>query len=117
MRCISPDLRERQESRLEPTFSREQICEAFGFGHTTFFALCKTGRMFKGKRGGFYPTFLVTHKTRRVPASAILRHFKYMARTRGEPEPDELVLLPLFKPGGSAGAVESAPQSIEFFHA
>jgi hypothetical protein len=72
---------------LEPTFSPGEVGEFLGLKRTAVFGLIRLGRQYRGlhpTRGGLYPTFHPTHKTRRIPRSAIERHLRHMARLAGE---------------------------------
>ena len=54
-----------------------------GVGETELCALLWLGRKFRGLhplRGGLWPTFKLSHKNRRVPASAIARHMQHKLR-------------------------------------
>ncbi len=71
---------------LEQTFSTDEVRAHLGCGKTQLFELIKLGRRHKGchpTRGGLYPTFRASFKSRRVPLSAIERHKQHMARVHG----------------------------------
>jgi len=69
---------------LEPTYSVAEVAAHFGCGKWQIQELVRLG-MVHGQalhplRGGFYPTFKPSHKSRRIPLSAIERHKRHMAR-------------------------------------
>jgi len=69
--------------RLEATYSTDEVLAFLGIKRTQLFELIKLGRRYKGchpTRGGLYPTLKVSHKNRRIFASALERHQKHMAR-------------------------------------
>lgn len=71
---------------LEPTFSPAQVGKHLGLGRTAVFELMDLGRQHKGchpRRGGLWPTFKATHKSRRIPLSAIERHKQHLAKLEG----------------------------------
>ncbi len=54
-----------------------------GIGNTKLHELIKDGRAHQGchpLRGGLYPTFLATTRSRRIPLSALERHKEHLAR-------------------------------------
>lgn len=69
---------------LEPTFSIEEVCARFGCERTQIHDLIRYGKTYGAaldpRRGGLYPTFKPSHKSRRIPLSAIERHEAHMAR-------------------------------------
>lgn len=69
---------------LEPTYSIDEVCARFGCEKTQVHALINLGKRFGRAldplRGGLYPTFKPSHKSRRIPLSAIERHEAHMAR-------------------------------------
>jgi len=69
---------------LEPTYSVEEVAQHFGCTRWQINALVqlglKHGQTLHTKRGGLYPTFKPSHKSRRIPLSAIERHKRHMAR-------------------------------------
>lgn len=69
---------------LEPTYSLEEAASHFGQSKRQMADLVELGRRhgiaLHPTRGGFYPTFKPSHKSRRIPLSAIERHKRHMAR-------------------------------------
>ncbi len=68
---------------LEATYSTAAVMIHLGIGRTKLHELVELGRKFKGChpiRGGLYPTFLATTRSRRIPAGAIERHKAHLAR-------------------------------------
>lgn len=63
---------------LEPTFSIDEVASHFGCTKWAVNQLVRYGRAFGARlhptRGGLWPTFKATHKSRRIPLSAIERH-------------------------------------------
>jgi hypothetical protein len=59
-----------------------------GLKRTKLHQLLQLGREFKGVhplQGGLFPSFKVSHKVRRITASAIERHLAHMERLETEP--------------------------------
>lgn len=69
---------------LEPTYSMEEVAQHFGCNVWQVNQLVRLGRThgqaLHPTRGGLYPTFKPSHKSRRIPLSAIERHKRHMAR-------------------------------------
>lgn len=69
---------------LEPTYSLAEVAEHFGCSKDQVLKLVQFGVVHGPKlhptRGGLYPTFKPSHKSRRIPLSAIERHKAHMAR-------------------------------------
>lgn len=69
---------------LEPTYSIEETAARFGCERTQIHELINLGKIHGRElhpiRGGLYPTFKPSHKSRRIPLSAIERHEAHMAR-------------------------------------
>jgi hypothetical protein len=70
---------------LEPTYSVDEVRLHFGFqGKDVVFELLALGRKYGAAlhptKGGLYPTFKPSHKSRRIPLSAIERHKRHMSR-------------------------------------
>lgn len=69
---------------LEPTYSLAEVAEHFGQSKRQIAELVELGRRhgqaLHPSRGGLYPTFKPSHKSRRIPLSAIERHKRHMAR-------------------------------------
>jgi transposase len=69
---------------LEPTYSLEEVATHFGLSKRKIAELVELGRRhgqaLHPTRGGLYPTFKPSHKSRRIPLSAIERHKRHMAR-------------------------------------
>lgn len=69
---------------LEPTFSIAEVAQHFGQEVWQINQLVRLGRRHGVKlhptRGGLYPTFKPSHKSRRIPRSAIERHLAHMAK-------------------------------------
>ena len=62
---------------LEDTYSVAQVAEHFGCTEWQVFQLISQGRR-KPYRGGLANTFKVSHRSRRIPASSIERHKRYL---------------------------------------
>lgn len=73
-----------RNSYLEPTYSLAEVAEHFGCSKDQVLKLVKFGATHGAKlhptRGGLYPTFKPSHKSRRIPLSAIERHKAHMSR-------------------------------------
>lgn len=69
---------------LEPTYSLDEVKHRFGCELWQVNELVKLGKKHGADlhptRGGLFPTFKPSHKSRRVPLSAITRHEAHMAR-------------------------------------
>jgi len=69
---------------LEPTFSVAEVAAHFGCGRWQVQQLVHLGRVhgqaLHPTRGGLWPTFKPSHKSRRIPLSAIERHKRHMAQ-------------------------------------
>ncbi len=69
---------------LEPTYSLAEVAAHFGQSKRQIAELVELGRTYGQKlhptRGGLYPTFKPSHKSRRIPLSAIERHNRHMAK-------------------------------------
>ena len=69
---------------LEPTYSLEEVAAHFGQTKWQVAKLVKLGLAHGSALhptcGGFWPTFKPSHKSRRIPLSAIERHKRHMAR-------------------------------------
>jgi hypothetical protein len=69
---------------LEPTYSVAEVAEHFGCCKWQVQRLVELGvvhgQALHPARGGLWPTFKVSHKSRRIPLSAIERHKRHMAR-------------------------------------
>lgn len=69
---------------LEPTFSLDEVAQHFGQSKRQIAELVELGRRhgqaLHPTRGGLYPTFKPSHKSRRIPLSAIERHKRHMSR-------------------------------------
>jgi hypothetical protein len=69
---------------LEPTYSVDEVAHHFGCGKWQVQELVRLGvlhgQALHPSRGGLYPTFKPSHKSRRIPLSAIERHKRHMAR-------------------------------------
>ncbi len=68
---------------LEKTYSIEEVMEHLGCGETKLHELLQYGRKFRGchpTKGGLFPTFKVSHRSRRICASAIERHKAHMTK-------------------------------------
>lgn len=72
-----------RDSFLEPTYSLAEVAEHFGCSKCQVLKLVQLGHVFGSKlhpvRGGLYPTFKPSHKSRRIPLSAIERHKRHMS--------------------------------------
>lgn len=82
MRGARPDFRQ-AAAPLEATYSLAEVREHLGIGETALHELLYLGKRCKGVhplKGGLFPTFKLSHKKRRVPASAIERHKAHMLR-------------------------------------
>jgi hypothetical protein len=70
--------------QLEATFSVDEVAEHLGCGKWQVQELVRLGRIhgqaLHPSRGGLHPTFKPSHKSRRIPLSAIERHKRHMAR-------------------------------------
>jgi hypothetical protein len=69
---------------LEPTYSIEEVaahlgCQVWQVNQLVRLGL-KHGQSLHPTRGGFHPTFKPSHKSRRIPLSAIERHKRHMAK-------------------------------------
>jgi hypothetical protein len=73
---------------LEPRYTLAQAMQLLGCGPTRLHELLKLGREYGARlhpsKGGLWPTYKLSHKCRLVPASAIERHTRHMARVHGE---------------------------------
>lgn len=69
---------------LEPTFSPDEVAQRFGCTVWQVNKLVQLGKRHGARlhpiNGGLYPTFKPSHKSRRIPLSAIERHERHMAR-------------------------------------
>lgn len=69
---------------LEPTYSLDEVADHFGQSKRQIAELVELGRRhgqaLHPTRGGLHPTFKPSHKSRRIPLSAIERHKCHMAR-------------------------------------
>lgn len=69
---------------LEPTFSPAEVAVHFGCTVWQVMQLVKLGRVHGAAlhptRGGLWPTFKASHKSRRVPLAAVERHKRHMER-------------------------------------
>lgn len=69
---------------LEPTYSLLEVGARLGCGVWQVNELVQLGKDYGENlhptRGGLWPTFKPSHKSRRVPLSAIQRHEQHMAR-------------------------------------
>jgi hypothetical protein len=67
---------------LEPTYSIDELAAHWGCGKRAVTKLVELGRTYGARlhpeRGGLWPTFKPTHKSRRIPLSAIERHLRHM---------------------------------------
>jgi uncharacterized ferritin-like protein (DUF455 family) len=67
---------------LEPTYSIEELADHWDLGKRAITKLVKLGRDYGARlhpvHGGLWPTFKPTHKSRRIPLSAIERHLRHM---------------------------------------
>lgn len=78
----------REGPELEPTYSTAAVMRHLGLGNTKLHELIALGRKFQGchpLKGGLYPTFLATTRSRRIPAGAIERHKAHLARLEADP--------------------------------
>ena len=78
----------REGPPLEPTYSTAAVMRHLGLGRTKLHELIVLGRKFKGchpLRGGLFPTFLATTRSRRIPLGAIERHKAHLARLETDP--------------------------------
>lgn len=64
---------------LEATYSVAEVAAHFGCTAWQVHKLIAQGARNKGRGPGLYPTFRVSHKSRRIPASAIEAHKRAMA--------------------------------------
>lgn len=72
---------------LEPTYSTADVMRHLGIGNTKLHELISLGRKFRGVhplRGGLYPTFLATTRSRRIPLGALERHKEHLARLESD---------------------------------
>ncbi len=77
----------REGPALEVTYSTAAVKRHFGIGKTKLHELLALGRKFKGchpLRGGLYPTFLVTPRSRRIPLGAIEQHKAHLQRLESD---------------------------------
>jgi transposase len=69
---------------LEPTYSLDEVAAHFGQSKRQIAELVELGRLYgvalHPTRGGLHPTFKPSHKSRRIPLSAIERHKRHMAK-------------------------------------
>lgn len=69
---------------LEQTYSPAEVAKHFGCAVGQIHKLVRLGIRYGAKlhpaRGGLYPTFKPSHKSRRIPESAIEHHKRHMAR-------------------------------------
>lgn len=69
---------------LEPTYSIEEVAAHLGCKIWQVNQLVRLGlvhgQALHPTRGGLYPTFKPSHKSRRIPLSAIERHLRHMAK-------------------------------------
>lgn len=84
---MKPNLSRFQESarfaEIEPMLSLAQVRERLGCGITRMHELINLGLRHQGLHptlGGLWPTFKLSHKCRRVPLGAIVRHEEHMLR-------------------------------------
>lgn len=85
-----PDFQTKQILRapLERTYSLPQVRELLGVGRTRLHELLKIGQAQKGlhpTRGGLWPTYKISWKSRRVPEGAIHRYLEHMQRLESDP--------------------------------
>lgn len=75
---------------LEPTYSVAEVCQRWGCKHSLVRNLVRLGKVYGAAldpvRGGLYPTFRPSHKSRRIPLSAIERHEAHMSRVHDHTE-------------------------------
>ncbi len=72
---------------LEPTYSTAAVMQHLGIGRTKLHELIELGRIFSGVhplRGGLFPTFLATTRSRRIPVGALDRHKAHLARLESD---------------------------------
>ncbi len=76
---------------LEPTFSPAEVAEHFGLSLREVYRLTNYGRRYGADlhptRGGLWPTYRITHKTVRIPLSALERHKRHIGRVTGITNP------------------------------
>lgn len=69
---------------LEPTYSLDEVAAHLGCSKRQVAQLVELGiqhgQALHPTRGGFFPTFKPSHKSRRIPLSALERHLRHMAR-------------------------------------
>jgi len=69
---------------LEPTYSVDEVATHLGCGKWQVQQLVRLGlvhgQSLHPSRGGLFPTFKTSHKSRRIPLSAIERHKRHLAR-------------------------------------
>lgn len=67
-----------RSAMLEPTYSIDEVAGYFGTSKGVITKLVRYGLQYGARlhptRGGLWPTFKPTHKSRRIPLSAIERH-------------------------------------------
>lgn len=73
-----------RRSKLEPMLTLAEVGEHLRLKSTAVFELVRLGRV-HGQRlhpvkGGLWPTYKPSHKTRLVPMGAIERHLRHMGR-------------------------------------
>jgi hypothetical protein len=72
---------------LEPTYSVAEVAAHFGMQRRAVDELVALGREYgedlHPAKGGLWPTYKISHKCRRIPASAIRRHLEHMAALDG----------------------------------
>lgn len=75
---------------LDPTYSPAEVAAAWGLSLRTIEELVRLGRVHRGlhpTRGGLWPTYRPTHRSRRIPAAAMARHLAHMERLAAMPRP------------------------------
>jgi transcriptional regulator with XRE-family HTH domain len=79
-----------RREELEPTYSLDEVADRFGCTVWQVNELVQLGKQHGARlhatRGGLWPTFKPSHKSRRVPLSAIQRHEAHMARVHDHVE-------------------------------
>ena len=74
---------------LEPMYSLADTCAQLGVSKMELHSLLYLGRKFSGPhptKGGIFPSYKLSHKNRRVPAGAIMRHMQHMLRLEMDPK-------------------------------
>ena len=81
---------------LEATFSPAEVGLLLGLKARAVSELVRIGRERRGvhpRRGGLWPTFKASHKSRRIPARAIDSHLRALAAASGEPVPPPVLVV------------------------